>query len=192
MMEYKMESEDKQLDNRSRQSKPVSITLGRTQLMGALGVVALLVLGLMYRSNGQSDVDSASNVETTTSVQKSLLQIAEEALAVNPQDSVAWYTKGVYLQSSIGDNQGAVDSYSRAIEINPGYFSALFNRGLALRSLGRLEKAKADFARIVELKAGVAPQSLYNLGLIAIDQGDTALGDEYLQKAYEQDPSLQP
>jgi tetratricopeptide (TPR) repeat protein len=192
MMEYKMESEDKQLDNRSRQSKPVSITLGRTQLMGALGVVALLVLGLMYRSNGQSDVDSASNVETTTSVQKSLLQIAEEALAVNPQDSVAWYTKGVYLQSSIGDNQGAVDSYSRAIEINPGYFSALFNRGLALRSLGRLEKAKADFALIIELKAGIAPQSLYNLGLIAIDQGDTALGDEYLQKAYEQDPSLQP
>ena len=187
-----MESEDKQLDNRSRQSKPVSITLGRTQLMGALGVVALLVLGLMYRSNGQSDVDSASNVETTTSVQKSLLQIAEEALAVNPQDSVAWYTKGVYLQSSIGDNQGAVDSYSRAIEINPGYFSALFNRGLALRSLGRLEKAKADFALIIELKAGIAPQSLYNLGLIAIDQGDTALGDEYLQKAYEQDPSLQP
>jgi tetratricopeptide (TPR) repeat protein len=192
MMETKMESEDMQLDNQSRQSKPVTFKLGRTQLIGALAIVALLVLGLMYRSNSQSDPESASNVETTTSVQKSLLQAAEEALALNPQDSEAWYSKGVYLQTNIGDNQGAVDSYSRAIEINPGFLSALFNRGLALKNLGRLEKAKADFATIVELKAGVAPQALFNLGLIAIDQGDTALGDEYLQKAYEQDPSLQP
>jgi Tfp pilus assembly protein PilF len=44
----------------------------------------------------------------------------------------------------------------------------------------------------VTLKDGVAPQALYNLGLIAIDQGDIPLSDVYLQKAYEQDPSLQP
>jgi tetratricopeptide (TPR) repeat protein len=85
-----------------------------------------------------------------------------------------------------------VDSYSRTIEINPQYFSALFNRGLAYKSLGRLDEAKADFTTIVTLKDGVAPQALYNLGIIALDQGDISLSDEYLQKAYEQDPSLQP
>ena len=55
-----------------------------------------------------------------------------------------------------------------------------------------LDKAIADFETVVELKNGEAPQALYNLGLIANDEGDTELGDEYLQKAYELDPSLKP
>jgi len=180
------------MENEDNQSKSGSIQLSQTKLLGALVVVVLIALGLIYRSNNDSNVQPASTEITTTTVQKSLLQTAEEALAVNPQDSEAWYTKGVYLQTEVGDNQGAVESYSRAIEINPGFLSALFNRGLALKNLGRLDEAKVDFEAIVSLKEGTAPQALYNLGLIAIDQGDTALGDEYLQKAYEQDPSLQP
>jgi len=117
---------------------------------------------------------------------------AEDAIAINPQDSDAWYTKGVALQLEAEDYQGAVESYSRALEINPQYFSALFNRGFAYKDMGRIDEAKADFETIVTLKNGVAPQALYNLALIAMDQGDTVLGDEYLQKAYEQDPSLRP
>jgi tetratricopeptide (TPR) repeat protein len=160
-------------------------------MWGVIAIVALLALGVMYRSNGDSATSDVA-VDVATTVQKSLLQTAEDALAINPQDSDAWYTKGVALQLELGDNQGAVESYSRAIEINPQYFSALFNRGLAYKALGRLDEAKADFTTIVTLKDGVAPQALYNLGLIAIDQGDIPLSDEYLQKAYEQDATLQP
>jgi tetratricopeptide (TPR) repeat protein len=179
--------EIKEMHGKSR-----SIQLGRTQLFGALVVVVLIGLGMIYRSSNDSTVQTLSSEIATTSVQKTLLQTAEEALALNPQDSEAWYTKGVYLQIEVGDNQGAVESYSRAIEIDPGFLSALFNRGLALKNLGRLDEAKVDFEAIVFSKEGSAPRALYNLGLIAKDQGDTALSDEYLQNAYEQDPTLQP
>ena len=172
--------------------KPVSLKRGRTQMWGVIAIVALLALGVMYRSNGDSGTNDIAVDITATTAQKGLLQTAEDAITVNPLDSDAWYTKGVALQIELGDNQGAVESYSRALEINPQYFSALFNRALAYKDLGRIDEAKADFETIVTLKNGVAPQALYNLALIAMDQGDTVLGDEYLQKAYEQDPSLRP
>jgi tetratricopeptide (TPR) repeat protein len=183
--------EDTTVETEETPAKPLTLTLGRTQVWGVIGIVALLALGVMYRSNGDSGSSDVA-VDVATTVQKGLLQTAEDALAINPQDSDAWYTKGVALQLELGDIQGAVESYSRAIEINPQYFSALFNRGLAYKALGRLDEAKADFTTIVTLKDGVAPQALYNLGLIAIDQGDIPLSDEYLQKAYEQDATLQP
>ena len=187
-MDTRMNNENMLNENESTQVKSGPLRLGQTQLLGLVVVVALIVIGLIYRSNSQSDEQSGS----VATVQKSLLETAEEALALNPQDSEAWYTKGVYLQTEVGDNQAAVESYSRAIEINLEYLAALFNRGLAYKSLGLLDKATTDFETIVELKNGEAPQALYNLGLIATDQGDTELGDEYLQKAYEQDPSLKP
>ena len=183
--------EDTAVETEETPAKQVSLKLGRTQMWGVIAIVALLALGVMYRSNGDSGTSDVA-VDVATTVQKGLLQTAEDALAINPQDSDAWYTKGVALQIELGDNQGAVDSYSRAIEINPQYLSALFNRGLAYNALGRLDEAKADFTTIVTLKDGVAPQALYNLGLIAIDQGDIPLSEEYLQKAYEQDATLLP
>ena len=180
-----MNNENMQNENENTPVKSGRLRLGQTQLLGLVVVVVLIVIGLISRSNSQSD-------ESVATVQKSLLETAEDALALNPQDSEAWYTKGVYLQTQVGDNQAAVESYSRAIEINAEYLAALFNRGLAYKSLGRLDKAIADFESVVELKNGEAPRALYNLGLIANDEGDTELGDEYLQKAYELDPSLKP
>lgn len=183
-----MSVEDAQNETENARSKSGGLRLTKSQLRGVIVVVALIVVGLIYRSNGQSDGQSGS----VTSEQKSPLQTAEDAIALNPQDSEAWYSKGVYLQTEVGDNQGAVESYSQAIVINPGFLSALYNRGLAYKVLGRFDEASADFEAIVELKNGEAPQSLYYLGLIATEQGDTKLADEYLQKAYKLDPSLKP
>ena len=191
-METRMNNENMQKENEDTQIKPSGLHLTQKQLLGVVGIVVLIALGLVFRSNGQSDGQTESSVVTATTVQKTLLQTAEEAIALNPQDSQAWYTKGVYQQINVGDNLGAVESYSRAIEITPGFLSALFNRGLALKNLSRFEEAITDFEAIVELQSGVAPQALYNLGLIAIEQGDTVSGDAFLQKAYEQDPSLKP
>ena len=183
-----MSVEDTQNETENAAPKSGGLRLTKSQLRGVLVVVVLIVIGLIYRSSGQSDGQSGS----VASEQKSLLQTAEDALALNPQDSEAWYTKGVYLQTEVGDNQGAVESYSQAIVINPGFLSALYNRGLAYKVLGRVDEATKDFKTIVDLKSGNAPQALYNLGLIATDQGDTKLADEYLQKAYKLDPSLKP
>jgi len=185
------------MDDKETQGKSSGFRLSQNQLLGVVVIVVLIALGLVFRSNSEPSEQTASSNPTpttvqTTSVPKSLLQTAEDAIALNPLDSEAWYAKGVYLQTNIGDSQSAVESYSRAIEINPKFLSALFNRAFAYKDLGALDEAIADFETVVDLQNGVAPKALYNLGLIAIDQGDSELGDEYLLKAYEQDPFLKP
>jgi len=159
--------------------------LKRRVIGGFLVVVVLLGIGLIVR-NRNSDSNSVSNSIPAT------LEAADEAIQANPQNPQSWYVKGVIQQTELGDSAGAVESYNRALELNPIYVSALFNRGLALRDLGRLDEAKVDFTRIVGLKRGEAPRALINLGLIAFDQGDTELGERYMQRAYEQEPSLRP
>lgn len=156
----------------------------KRQIIGGIIVILVILgIGLIVRN---SNSDSNGNEIPTT------LEEADQSIAENPQNPQTWYVKGVIQHTEVGDLEGAVESYTRALELNPIFLSALFNRGLALRELGRLDEAKVDFTRIVGLKRGEAPRALYNLGLIAIDQGDTELGERYLQRAYEQDPSLRP
>jgi tetratricopeptide (TPR) repeat protein len=164
------------------ESKPVNDK--KRQVIGGIIVILVIIgIGLVVRN---SNSDSNSNKIPTT------LEEADESIAANPQNPQAWYVKGVIQQTEVGDIEGAVESYTRALELNPIFLSALFNRGLALRELDRLDEAKVDFTRIVGLKRGEAPRALFNLGLIAIDQGNPELGERYLQRAYEQDPSLRP
>ena len=160
-----------------------------------IGLVVLLVLvgvGLFSRFRSLSTEQSVSTEQSATAEALDSLDAANTAISNNPQDPLAWYARGVYLQLEGSDLETAIESYGKALEIYPEFLSALFNRGLAYRSLGRLEEAKADLEQIVLLRQGIAPRALFNLGLIAYDQGDTKLGDEYTQRAYEQDPSLGP
>lgn len=155
----------------------------RQVIGGIIVILVILGIGLVVRN---SNSDSNNNGIPTT------LEEADESIAANPQNPQTWYVRGVIQQTELGDLEGSVASYTKAIELNPIFLSALFNRGLALRELGRLDEAKVDFTRIVGLKRGEAPRALFNLGLIAIDQGNPELGERYLQRAYEQDPSLRP
>lgn len=158
----------------------------KRQILG--GFVALLVVigvGLVVRYNNSDSTESNNAIPSS-------LEGAEKAIEADPLNAQLWYVKGVIQQIDLGNPEGAVESYNRAIELSPNFLSALFNRGIALRGLGRLDEAKLDFTRIVGLKRGEAPRALFNLGLIAIDQGDSELGERYLQRAYEQDPSLRP
>ena len=160
-----------------------------------IGLVVLLVLvgvGLFSRFRSLSTEQSVSTEQSATAEALDSLDAANTAISNNPQDPLAWYARGVYLQLEGSDLETAIESYGKALEISPEFLSALYNRGLAYRSLGRLEEAKADLEQIVLLRQGIAPRALFNLGLIAYDQGDTKLGDEYTQRAYEQDPSLGP
>jgi len=166
-----------------------------------IGLVVLLVLvgvGLFSRFRSLSTEQSVPTGQSVSTGQSATaealdsLDAANTAISNNPQDPLAWYARGVYLQLEGSDLETAIESYGKALEISPEFLSALFNRGLAYRSLGRLEEAKADLEQIVLLRQGIAPRALFNLGLIAYDQGDTKLGDEYTQRAYEQDPSLGP
>ena len=59
----------------------------------------------------------------------------------------------------MSDNEGAIASYSRAIELKPDLGEAYFNRALIYLQLGDKEKGTADLSKAGEL--GILPS--YNI-----------------------------
>jgi tetratricopeptide (TPR) repeat protein len=51
----------------------------------------------------------------------------------------------------LGRPEKAIDDFSRALDLNPGYVSAWYHRGLTYAGQGLWDKAVADFSRAVEL-----------------------------------------
>lgn len=68
-----------------------------------------------------------------------------------------------------GDFRAAIQEYSRAIELRPGHFKALFNRGFAHHRMGEYAQAVADYTAALEVDAHNA-YAHYNRG-ISYDQG---------------------
>lgn len=59
-------------------------------------------------------------------------------------DASTWYNYGIAQRRS-NDPQGAVESYTRALELNPSYYDALINRGNAYMDLKQYQKALDDY-----------------------------------------------
>lgn len=69
-----------------------------------------------------------------------------------------------------GDVQGAIDSYTQAIQVKPDYVNAYHNRGLAYHKAGRHQDAIADFDKTIELSPKMA-QAYYNRGNAKLAMG---------------------
>ncbi|MBO4722509.1 MAG: tetratricopeptide repeat protein [Muribaculaceae bacterium] len=81
-----------------------------------------------------------------------------KVIALSPRNIYAYYNLG-YVQAMMGDNEGAMASYSRAIELKPDLGEAYFNRSLIYLQLGDKEKGTADLSKAGEL--GILPS--YNI-----------------------------
>jgi len=53
--------------------------------------------------------------------------------------------------SDLGESQKALQCFEKAIELDPKYASAWYNKGMALKSLGRATEADETFAEAKEL-----------------------------------------
>lgn len=56
--------------------------------------------------------------------------------------------KGVEIQGE-GELEAAIEKYNRAIDVNPDFALAYYNRACAEREMGNLESALADFAKAI-------------------------------------------
>jgi tetratricopeptide (TPR) repeat protein len=109
-----------------------------------------------------------------------------ERVAVEPPGpSAARY----YLQAQKywDDPNRAIDAYSRAIEIDPGFALAYFSRGQVLRGLGEVRAAVGDFSRAIELDPGLLQAYRERAEVRMWDLGDEG-GAEDIRTAYELDP----
>ena len=85
-------------------------------------------------------------------------------------ESIDYYNKGVELSES-KDYHGAIDAYTKAIELNPKLSEAYYNRGLAKINIQDYNGAIADFTKTIELNPKDA-KAYYNRGLAKIDIED--------------------
>jgi tetratricopeptide (TPR) repeat protein len=70
-----------------------------------------------------------------------------------------------------GDNDAAMDEFTRAIELDPGYYYAYYNRARVYYESGELESCIAEYSKAIELN----PDNVYwtiERGLIYLELGE--------------------
>ena len=65
--------------------------------------------------------------------------------------------------AGLGRLDDAVDSFRRAIAVDPGVAEAHYNHGLALKNKGDLAAAIENYKRAIEIRPAY-PEAFYNLG----------------------------
>ncbi len=84
-----------------------------------------------------------------------LFVIAPTAQAQNARTAKEHVKRGI-MRFSRGDIEGAINSYEKALEINPQFADALFHRGKARRAKGDLNGAISDYEASVEIDPRLA------------------------------------
>ena len=114
---------------------------------------------------------------TRANDQKALKAWAEEEIAADPTNKMAWALKGeVQMNDREWDN--AVESYKKASEIDPEFVQVVFNAGVCLNS------------KAIDLKDELADKSTGGLTKANADKVKAILAEAkvYLEKAKDLDP----
>ena len=116
----------------------------------------------------------------------STLALAEldRAIALAPEDPVNYNSRGYYAHAWLGHHQAAIVDYDHAIKLNPNYSYAFNNRGWSKYKLGDVKKGVSDIERARKKKV-FNPYVYRNLGVIALETGDTAKACIMLRQALD-------
>jgi len=103
------------------------------------------------------------------------------AISVKP-DCVQAYVERGLAAGALAKNDGnlaeasvrAVADYNKAIELDPAYAPAYYNRGVVMQANGEFENAKADFIRVTKLKTDLMllAQAYLHLGELKKGEND--------------------
>ena len=97
------------------------------------------------------DPEYSKAADARAQIQRTLQQRETARASDNkPASAVDWVKRG-HARKKNSNFDGAIDAYSRAIEIDENSFVPWFNRGLARQGNGDLDGAIADWQRFLEL-----------------------------------------
>ena len=129
----------------------------------------LLTMGSAYWVGGQLDkaIDTLEGLQAKYSY-------------LNPNT----LTTLAYMYYLKQDNEKAIATTLKALDDDPAFGAAWDNLGQIYYSMGDREKALENFEKAVSFKANL-PDSLYFLGVMAEENGDTAAAKLYFERARE-------
>ena len=114
---------------------------------------------------------------TRSNNQKALAEWADEEIALNAQNKMAWALKGE-VQMNNREWDAAVESYKKAIELDDEFIQCIFNAGVCLNS------------KAIELKDKLADKNTGGLTKVNADKVKEILNQAlpFLERAKELDP----
>ena len=118
------------------------------------------------------------------------LSAARAALLLDPNDASAHRYVGRLLLLKGGDRSEAIAHLERAAQLNPEETDAHFDLAMAYRSVGDPPNAWAQLRLLQTEFADDDPKLLYVQGLLASDQGRSALAIDFFRRACSGTPSL--
>jgi predicted O-linked N-acetylglucosamine transferase (SPINDLY family) len=112
----------------------------------------------------------------------------EELCQSSPQDAEAWYLLGA-LDEQMGNQQQAINSYRRTIQLAPGHADAHNNLGALLEAGGRLDDAAIHYGTAVANNASHVP-ALFNSGNVATRLGRWVDAVDWFQRVIAIKPDI--
>ena len=81
------------------------------------------------------------------------IETIREMLARQGEDVFLRYSLGMEYASA-GDNEAAIAEFARCIEVDGAYLAAYVEMGKAMCAVGRLDEARATFAKVLSVAEG--------------------------------------
>ena len=109
----------------------------------------------LTKSAATSDISVSANVNDSTHDCQEVIIAQTQAIDINPDDAVAFYTRGVAYYR-LGDQQKAIADYTQAIDLNPLLAIAYYRRGCSYYLAKDYSTAIVDYNKSIKLKPDFA------------------------------------
>jgi lipoprotein NlpI len=113
------------------------------------------------------------------------ISVEELQAALDRTESRLLYQELGWAQWGLGDYDGALESFSRVIELGGMGVHPLMARGMTLAYLGHLPEAQADLEEAVSMRQQGADYAHFMLWLVRARQGDREDGDVTLAAFFD-------
>jgi len=87
----------------------------------------------------------------------------DRVVRLAPDSAFAWYNRGL-VRRDLKDCRAAIGDFGHALELEPGLFNALYQRGNCLQVFGEYQRAIDDYSRAVALPGRIDARFLAHYG----------------------------
>ena len=119
------------------------------------------------------------------------LEVYETALTFEPENADLYYNLGVVL-IELGQPDRALERFAKALEADPEHVQSLMNSAILMQESGKKEwrpEAYSKLFRVMERQPD-NDRVYFNLGMLAMDDGETAKAEIWFGKAIELRPDF--